>query len=74
LKKGVQQPILAAGLEIKPHPPKGGPPSQILTRVREGGLGVTVTGEACLFALDARLRSRLPYPSATDYGRGEQAD
>jgi len=35
LKKGVLRPIFPAGLEIRPHPPKGGPPSQILSRARE---------------------------------------
>jgi len=34
LKKGVLWPIFPAGLEIRPHPPKGGPPSQILSRAR----------------------------------------
>ena len=34
LKKGVLRPIFPAGLEIRPHPPKGGPPSQILSRAR----------------------------------------
>ncbi|HOG50871.1 MAG TPA: hypothetical protein PKY10_09790, partial [Lentisphaeria bacterium] len=35
LKKGVLRPIFPAGLEIRPHPTQGGPPSQILSRARE---------------------------------------
>jgi len=38
LKKGVLRPIFPAGLEIRPHPPIGGPPSQILSHAREGDL------------------------------------
>ncbi len=37
LKKGVWRPIFPTGLEIRPHPPIGGPPSQILSRARGRG-------------------------------------
>jgi len=51
LKKSVLWPIFPAGLEIRPHPPKGGPPSRILSRVREGDdLWVPLLGLQILYA------------------------
>ncbi len=65
LKKGVLRPIFPAGLEIRPHPTQGGPPSQILSHAREDDdLCVTPPGLQILYAsprVSVPWRGRLPW-------------
>jgi len=59
LKRGVSWPIFPAGLEIRPHPPKGGPPSPVLPRACEEVLA-ELTPVQC----------RAPLPEAAERVRG----
>ena len=60
LKRGVQRPIFTAAPEIKPHPPKGGPPSPIFVTHARARATIYVSSPPGLQILYASPRAARP--------------